>query len=187
MMHSMAAIDETSPRAKPLRIGDVVETTQLRLAAVRGDRMQRWYAIHTGARCERRVQRWLEELGYPTIVLLYLWDGWRPRNLIPRYVFARFDVHAEYGDRWHEILEIDGVSSIVGGESPLAVPAGDLARAGMECLTGYHDRREIRKQRRTPRKPGTKNTAHRRIERRKARRASRILKQWLVKHQGGVG
>lgn len=182
-MYRMAAIDDERPSAKPLRIGDVVEVTPFRAKTLRGERRERWYAVHTAVRRERWVQKELERLGYVTMTLLYNYrvgEGTRIRNLLPRYILVRFDLD---DDPWAEIEEIEGVVGlIVNGMVPRAIPPYIIGPLAMGCIAGVYDRREARKYKRgEARKPGTKNRQHRRRDRRKAERAARAAKQWLAK------
>lgn len=198
-MFRMGAADEDiAPRAKLLKIGDVVEVTPRKALLARGEKGQRWYAVYTGSRCERRVQRDLERLLYPTMVLLYMLDGARPRNLMPRYVFVSFDAR----DPWAEIEEIDGVVEVVRkSELPIPVPTRELAELAMECLSGLHDRKgahrpptqmeidalaalgKLRKYKhKSSKKPGKWVRQIRQRDKRRARRLAHKLRARLAKH-----
>lgn len=191
--------DETPPHTKLLKIGDVVEVAPRVAQSLRGEKGQRWYAVHTGSRCERKVQRDLERANYPTIVLLYMLDGSRPRNLMPRYVFARFDAR----DPWGEIEQIDGVVQVVRkSDLPIPIPAKELADLAMECLAGLHDRRGYRRpqpenplhalarlgkinkyRHKSSKKPGKWVLRKRTRDERKAKRKARVLMARLAKYQ----
>lgn len=175
---------------------------QPHIVSLRGGPSRRWYAVYCGVSAERRVQRWLERLGYPTIVLLYH-AGYRTRNMLPRYLFACFDI--DY-DPWREIEDIDGVMGFVQNrEMPVPLPAPQvswLAEMAMECLLGLATgkpyvpvaiRKHVSKAeiedlagKNPSKKPGKVARKYRLREKRRAKRAAREMKAWLALHQKTV-
>jgi transcription antitermination factor NusG len=106
---------------------------------------RRWYACHTRARAEKKVDDLLGRAGFETYLPLIMRERqWADRRkkvafpLFPGYTFAKFDL-----TRYHEVLSTPGLATVVranGHPSPVhpeelesvRLFAGGVERTGVE-------------------------------------------------------
>ena len=133
---------EALPEIRQNGIGSIVAAHYLNTATPRSSTEQKWFAVYTLARHEKRVaqhfgQRWVEHF-LPLYSRQRKWkDGSKGAlelPLFPGYIFVRIS-RAERV----RVLEVPGVLSIVGGTQRVLAP---LPEKDMEALRkGLHLRR----------------------------------------------
>ena len=92
-----------------------------------------WHAVRVAYGTEIEVATEATRLGYVAYCPRY-WVRWLDRTKRKRekltpylatYLFVRFDGTDAYA--WHDIMDIDGVSHLLGGEVPMIVNEGEMA------------------------------------------------------------
>lgn len=123
-------------------IGSIVATHYLNIATPRSSADQKWFAVYTLARHEKRVAQHFGQRGVEHFLPLYSRQRkWKDGSkgalelpLFPGYIFVRIS-RAERV----RVLEVPGVLSIVGGTQRVLAP---LPEKDMEALRkGLHLRR----------------------------------------------
>jgi transcriptional antiterminator RfaH len=101
----------------------------------------RWYACHTRARHEKKIEQLLEQRGFesylPTVSRTRLWKDRRKEVLFamfPGYVFARFAL-----DDLPRVLSVPGVATVIrhnGQPAPIAAEELENVRRFAEAAAG---------------------------------------------------